>query len=115
MNKQDELSKKKKYVELLEAYGSLLNEREVERMKIHYYDDYSISEIAERDGISRNAVFLSLEGAEKKLDDFESKLHLISRRNKVKSIIDKISSEDNENELNRIKEIIDNGIWESYR
>ena len=45
---------------LLPFYGKLLSERQLEILKYYYYEDLSLSEIAENLSISRNAVFDAL-------------------------------------------------------
>ena len=41
---------------LLEIYGNLLTEKQKEYMNYYYNEDLSLSEIAENDGITRQAV-----------------------------------------------------------
>jgi len=45
-------------------------------MDLYYVDDYSLSEIAETFGISRQAVYDNLKRTEALLEDFEAKLGL---------------------------------------
>lgn len=106
MKKENELNKKERYVELLDAYGELLNVSELKRMKYHYYDDYSLKEIADIEKTSRNAVYLSIQSAENKLDEFEDKIKLIFKRNKVKSLLEEVDSNNYEEKIKEIKEII---------
>ncbi len=61
---------------LLPFYGKLLSERQLEILKYYYYEDLSLSEIAENLSISRNAVFDALRKGERALEDLEVKLHL---------------------------------------
>lgn len=109
--KSDALTKKERFVALIDLYGSLLNESELKRIKDHYDNDYSLAELAQMEGISRNAIYLSIASAEHKLEEYEHKLHLLSHRVEVKSLLDKLQvHKENEEAIQKIKEIIENGI-----
>lgn len=64
---------------LMDIYGDLLTEKQRNFVKMHYEDDMSFQEIAETANISRQAVFDAVKNAEESLENFESKLNLISR------------------------------------
>jgi predicted DNA-binding protein YlxM (UPF0122 family) len=61
---------------LYSAYGPLLSERQRKFIDLHCNEDLSLSEIAEGEGISRQAVFDAIKQGRKRLDRFESVLHL---------------------------------------
>lgn len=61
---------------LIDIYGSLLTDRKREIMEFYYNDDYSLSEIAENTGISRQGVRDSIKKSEVELAEFEEKLRL---------------------------------------
>ena len=61
---------------LLDMYGELLTERKRELLDYYYEEDYSLSEISELTGISRQGVRDSLRKSAAELVEFESKLHL---------------------------------------
>lgn len=63
--------------ELLTFYGPLLSARQSEILKYYFYEDLSLSEIADNLGISRNAVFDAIKKAEDKLEYYENNLHLL--------------------------------------
>ncbi|MCH3966222.1 MAG: DNA-binding protein [Bacilli bacterium] len=73
---QEPLERKEHYSTLLLLYGPLLSATIRRRMENCYLDDYSLSEIAENESVSRNAVYLSLREGEKELDEYEEALHL---------------------------------------
>lgn len=106
MKRENELNKKEKFVELLDAYGGLLNDSELKRMKYHYYDDYSLKEIADIEKTSRNAVYLSIQSAESKLNEYEDKIKFIFKRNKVKSLLEEINNDNYKDKILEIKEIL---------
>ncbi len=66
--------------ELNDIYGALLTEHQRDVLRSYYDFDLSLAEIAENDGISRQAVRDALVKAEELLADFESKLGLLEKR-----------------------------------
>lgn len=75
------------YNELFDYYGELLTEKQKEYFKFYYFDNLSLSEIAEENKVSRNAVSKTLKEVKEKLDSYESILKLYSNKNKIKEII----------------------------
>ena len=75
------------YNELFDYYGELLTEKQKEYFKFYYFDNLSLSEIAEENNISRNAVSKTLKEVKEKLDYYENILNLYSNKNKIKQII----------------------------
>ena len=65
------------FAELLRIYGNLLSERQRKYMHFHYVEDLSYGEIAERAGISRQAVHDAISHARKALQRFERELSLL--------------------------------------
>ena len=76
------LDKRNYYCELYNLYSSLLNETTRNRFTLFYFDDLSLSEIAEKEKVSKNAVFLSIKKGEKELLSYENKLKLFSKNKK---------------------------------
>lgn len=72
--------------ELLDTYGALLGERVQYLLDLYYNQDCSLGEIAEEIGISRQGVRDSIKKAERDLDFFESKLHLLARDEKLRAV-----------------------------
>ncbi len=64
---------------LYDFYGELLTDRQQTVLEYYYGDDYTLSEIAEAVGISRQAVHDTVHKAEKTLRSYESVLGLVSR------------------------------------
>lgn len=64
---------------LLDFYGELLTDKQRECYDLHFNDDYSLAEIAEQSGISRQAVWDNIRRAESFLMDVENKTGLIAR------------------------------------
>ena len=86
---------------LFDFYGPLLTEKQGKVWDFYYQLDYSLAEIAEQEGISRQAVHDLLKRTEKILEEYEQKLGLISRflheREKlllIQSLLDGVTKED---------------------
>ena len=64
---------------LFDFYGELLTAKQKEYFDLHYNADYSLSEIAEMTGISRQGVWDIIKRAEETLRKTEEKTGLIGR------------------------------------
>jgi predicted DNA-binding protein YlxM (UPF0122 family) len=103
---------------LYDFYGQLLTPKQQEIMGLYYADNFSLSEIAEEFGISRQGVHDTVKRAEKSLQDYEEKLGLIKQTmatketmQKIENELDGIIIENKENEklnarLNKLKSMI---------
>lgn len=82
-----------KFVEqtlLYDFYGELLTERQQQVYESVVLEDYSLSEVAQELGISRQGVHDMIKRCNKILEEYEEKLHLVEKflniRKKVKQI-----------------------------
>lgn len=66
---------------LYDFYQPLLTDKQKEYMDLYYADDYSLGEIAEMYGISRQAVYDNLRRTENALETLEAKLRLYEKYN----------------------------------
>lgn len=73
-------------------YGELLSSKQREAVEKYYMEDLSLSEIAELDGITKQGVSETLRRAERKLTQFEQKLHLVERFLEIQKEVDEIES-----------------------
>jgi len=64
---------------LFDFYGPLLTAKQSKVWDLYYQQDFSLAEIAEEEGISRQAVYDLLKRTEKILEAYEQKLGLIAR------------------------------------
>lgn len=75
---------------LYDFYGELLTEHQRQVYEDVVMNDYSISEVAQERGISRQGVHDMIKRCGKILDDYEQKLHLVEKfvniREKVREI-----------------------------
>ena len=77
---------------LLDLYEGLLTDKQKDIMDLYFNDDLSLAEISEITNTSRQAVFDIIKRCEKSLLDYESKLKLFSRNEKLKEIKDAVLS-----------------------
>ena len=83
-----------KFVEqgyLYDFYGELLTERQQQVYESVVLEDYSLSEVAEDLGISRQGVHDMIKRCNKTLEEYEQKLHLVE---KFLSVMEKGSKND---------------------
>lgn len=64
---------------LYDFYGELLTEHQQKIYEAALFEDYSLSEIAEEAGISRQGVHDLLRRCDKQLRAYEARLHLVER------------------------------------
>lgn len=89
---------------LYDYYGELLNNDNKRYFEDYYFDNLSLSEIAENANISRNAVHKHIKSTESKLMFYEEKLKLIKKDKKLREIIAKIDDDRIKIELEEIFE-----------
>ncbi len=72
---------------LYDFYGALLTEKQQVSLELHYFQDLSLSEIAEQLEVSRQAVHDLLKRAEQILDEHENKLQLVARYHEERQLL----------------------------
>ena len=78
---------------LCELYGKLLTKKQYEFLNDYYNNDLSLSEIAENNNITRQAVRDNIKKGEKKLFEYEEKLSFMKRMFNQEKKIEKVLSE----------------------
>jgi len=89
------MPKNLKVAELLDIYGNLLNEKQRTSLEFYYYDDLSLSEIAENIGVSRQGVRDVIKRAESFLFFAEQELKLLEKREALLKTISQFKKLDN--------------------
>ena len=84
---------------LYDLYGILLTEKQQTYFQEYYFNNLSYGEISEKYGISRNAIFHQLKIIENKLLDYEKKLKLYYKKEKINDIINNIDDSKIKKEL----------------
>jgi len=81
---------------LYDFYGPLLNEHQRRIYEEVVLNDYSISEVAEDEGISRQGVHDLIKRCDRQLEEYEDRLGLVK---KFELIRDKVKGTDLENDI----------------
>ncbi len=87
-----EIEKTNRMNALFEFYAALLTDKQMNYIELYYADDYSLAEIAEEFGVSRQAVYDNIKRTEKILETYEMKLHMYSDYIVRSEIFDNISN-----------------------
>ena len=94
---------------LYDFYGELLTAHQRNVYEAAVYNDMSLSEIAEEQGISRQGVHDLIKRCDKTLSDYESKLHLVERfmraKEKIRQIEELTQTEPVSERMQRIREL----------
>lgn len=61
-------------------YGGFLTDKQAKVFELYYNDDYSLAEIAQECGVTRQGVLDTLKRAQAKLEDMEQKLGLVKKQ-----------------------------------
>ena len=78
---------------LFDFYGELLTEKQRDIMDLYFNNDLSLSEIAEINDTSRQAIHDTIKRCEKALLVYEEKLKLSNKNHLLKETLNKILSE----------------------
>lgn len=78
---------------LLDTYGPVLSEKKRQILEFYYNDDYSLSEISELTGISRQGVRDYVKKGEDELRELESNLKILEKERKNRDAIVSIIKE----------------------
>ncbi|MBQ8922627.1 MAG: hypothetical protein IJ060_10815 [Oscillospiraceae bacterium] len=80
------------FVLLLDCYGSFLTEKQRELLEGYYYDDLSLSELAEPLGISRQAVYDRIHRGERRLEALEAQIGAAARLRAARAVFREIET-----------------------
>ena len=92
------------YNNLYDYYYKLLTDKQRLYFEEYYFNNLSLSEISEIYNVSRNAISKSLKEVEEKLNNYEDKLKIYIKLNKVNKLIK------DESLKNKIEDIFDLNI-----
>lgn len=91
---------------LYDFYGELLNEHQRRIYEDAVFNDMSLSEIAEEAGISRQGVHDLIRRCDRTLEDYESRLHLVERFQKIRIKLEQINRLSRDEQVKRLAEEI---------
>jgi uncharacterized protein len=75
---------------LYDFYQSLLTPKQQSYMSLYYLDDFSLGEIADEYGVSRQAVYDNIKRTEAMLEEYEEKLLLFNKFQKRSKLLNEI-------------------------
>lgn len=91
---------------LIDYYGSLLTDHQLEVLKDYYLNDYSMQEIADNNNVSKSAISDIIKRSFIQLEDYEKKLHLIKQANKIENLINSMEKDKiNSKYINELRKI----------
>lgn len=77
---------------LYDFYGELLTQHQKKIYEAAVFDDLSLGEIADEEGISRQGVHDLIKRCDKALGDYENRLHLVERFSKIRHMVNEINA-----------------------
>lgn len=89
-------------IDLYDYYCELLTDKQRKYFEDYYFNNLTLSEIAENNAISRNAIHKQLKEVVNKVMMYEEKLNLYNKRIKIEKIIEKLDK----NIKEKIEELI---------
>ncbi|MBS7339506.1 MAG: YlxM family DNA-binding protein [Suilimivivens sp.] len=88
---------------LYDFYGELLTEHQRKIYEDVVYNDLSLTEIAQENGISRQGVHDLVRRCNHLLQEYEDKLHLVERFMRIRSRVEQLKQLTNDSEMNKDK------------
>ena len=105
------MDKKVEISMLCDIYGKLLTEKQFEFINDYYNNDLSLSEIAENNGITRQAVRDIIKKGERKLFEYEEKLlfmkKTITQEQKIQAILSELTKIQTNSSDKKVANILD--------
>ncbi len=96
------MNEREKLVELYLIYGNLLTNNERTYFEYYYYEDYSLTEIAENHNVTKANVSKVLNVVSDKLNDYEEKLKINENHKKIKDIISGLNNKDLQEKIDEL-------------
>lgn len=101
---------------LLQIYGKILTDKQYEIMDDYYNNDLSLSEIAENNNITRQAVRDVIKKGENKLFELEEKLlfmkRIMKQDKKIAQILEELNKIQNDYSDKKVEKILGNVVKE---
>ena len=105
------MDKKVEVSMLCDLYGKLLTEKQFEFINDYYNNDLSLSEIAENNNITRQAVRDIIKKGERKLFEYEEKLlfmkKTITQEQKIQAILSELTKIHTDSSDRKVANILD--------
>ncbi|MBO7536236.1 MAG: transcriptional regulator, partial [Bacilli bacterium] len=90
---------------LYDLYKNLLTDKQRSYFEDYYFNDLSLFEIADNAHVSRNAIYDQLKKVTDNLDNYENKLGLLKKENKLNELLEEYASSNNSEVLDLINKL----------
>lgn len=90
-----ELDKREKYSDLFEFYQKLFTDKQKTIFIDYYHNDFSLSEIAENEKVTKQAISDQIIKMNNQLDQYESKLQLFENDAKRRNLYNQLNKIEN--------------------
>lgn len=97
-----DLNKNLRICKLIDCYGGLLKESQLQLLKNYYFDDCSLSELADVYNISRQALNEKINNSIGKLEMYEQKLNKLE----IAQIVEQMTNENLEKSKQLLKDLM---------
>ncbi len=84
------MSKNMETAVLLDIYGGMLTEKQSDTLSLYYNEDFSLTEIAENSGITRQGVHRCIRSAEEYLIQLEQTLGVAEKYRRISKACDEL-------------------------
>ena len=91
----------------MDFYSGLLTGRQRDLLTLYYDDDLSLSEIAEIDGTSRQAVHSVIRRGVERLTEIEASLALVGQHRELNRLLDELKLEVKNNNCKKLQVLIE--------
>lgn len=93
--------------QLFDYYGRLLTEKQQELFELHFHYDLSLAEIADQQGVSRQAVHDLLRRTSQQLEVYENALQLLSKDLRRHELLDQLETNlDSQEGLSQLRQLL---------
>lgn len=89
---------------LLNYYKNLLTDKQIDYLMEHLEEDMSLSEIAKKHGVTRQAVYDNIKRGVKTLYEYEEKIGFYKKECEIESLLEELKKELNDNLRNNSKD-----------
>jgi len=95
---------------LLSIYGAMLTDKQRAIAMLYFEEDYSLAEIAQQEGVSRQSVHDTLQRVEKQLRTLEEKLGMRKRLIKIQESLESALTGIDANNTESVRRSIENAM-----
>ncbi len=95
------------YNALYDCYKKLLTKKQQDYFEGYYFYNLSFGELAENEGVSRNAIFKQVKDTCKKLEEYEEKMHICAIKKELSSLEQNVKEEKVRERITKIIEELD--------